>query len=97
MITSRTKFIDNSDLKTRYTDPDKGGPYTVKFDQWFTRRKRFHCIEDRAGGVVFRSRAVTDIVNWLALHDALSYNAHTEGAQWVVSMKPPPKRKGKKS
>ena len=95
-VITRRSTRDKSDLTHLYTDEDQGGPYEVAFDQWFTRRKRFHCIIDKAGGVVFRSRLVADIIDWLAAHDVKRYLATGGSSPWLVTLsKPPQKRKAK--
>lgn len=75
---------DSSELTFRLTDPDGGGPYKVHFDQWLTRRKRFHIITDHRNGVVFRSRWVSDIHDWLDSRELTEYVAVIDGAEWLV-------------
>lgn len=64
--TDRFRPRDESELKHLYTaDPD-GSEVTVWVDQWFTRRKRFHVITRSDGEAIFRSRWMTDIIEWLS-------------------------------
>jgi hypothetical protein len=93
----RRNTRDNSDLTHLYTEADKGPPYTIHFDQWFTRRKRFHCISDHSGGVVFRSRQVSDLIDWLDANEVKRYTAIGGKRRWLVTMKAPPEKKGPKT
>lgn len=96
-VIQSTRTRDESDLTFLYTDEDQGGPYKIHFDEWFTRRKRFHCITDKAGGVVFRSRLVSDILDWLDAHEVKSYTAIGGKRPWLVTLRAPRGKKETKS
>lgn len=88
-VVQNRKTRDDSDLTTLYLDEDAGPPYSVRFDEWFTRRKKFHCILDKQGGVVFRSRSVLDIHDWLEAKECLTYLALGGRIPWLVTMARP--------
>lgn len=80
---------DKSDLTHLYTEEDTGPPYTVHLDQWFTRRKRFHTVSDGQGRVVFRSRLMTDILDWLDARECKRYTAVGGKRTWLVTLRAP--------
>lgn len=93
MRVTRKSPRDQSDLTFLYTEEDSGPPYTIHFDQWFTRRKRFHVISDHQGRVVFRSRLVSDLIDWLDAREVSRYTAIGGKRPWLVTMRAPPKAK----
>lgn len=85
---------EGSDLTHLYTEADEGGPYTIHFDVWFTRRKRYHVIADRQGRPLFRSRWVTDCLNWLDARDVEEYTTVADDVERVVRQSPMSKSEG---
>lgn len=83
-ITNSWKPREQSEITSLYCEPSKGPPYEVHFDEQFTRRKRFHCITDRSGAVVFRSRSVADIIEWMDLYGTKGYQCTLAGKKWLV-------------
>jgi hypothetical protein len=92
-VVGRRKPRDASELTHLYTEQDSGGPYTIHFDQWFTRRKRFHCITDKRGATVFRSRWVSDLIDWLDANEVHRYTALGGKRPWLVTMATPRTKK----
>lgn len=78
--------LSRSKINERHADPDSGAPYTIHLDELLTRRKRFHQISDREGGIVYRSKFVGDIFEWLARHDQFAYTVRGEGLAWFCRM-----------
>jgi hypothetical protein len=87
-------YHERSRLQHLHTDEDQGPPYTVHVDAWLTRRKRFHMICDRKGGVVFRSRWMGDVLEWLADRGATQYVICGEGRSWSGAVIPLPEKEG---
>lgn len=93
-VTQSRKFREGSALTEIYTEEDRGGPYVIHFDEWLTRRKRFHIITDLANRVLFRSRWVSDLFDWLDERGAREYTALAGKRAYVVTLEPVSTEKG---
>lgn len=82
-----TPYRDRSKLTDQLLDEDKGGPYYVHLDCWLTRRKRFHIITDAEAGVVYRSRWMPDIIDWLDKRGQHAYFFQFEAKAYRISMR----------
>lgn len=75
-----------SSIATEMADEPGTGPYTVHVDCILTRRKRHHMIENSEGGIAFRSRWMSDIVEWLAAAGETTYALETSRDRFAVAV-----------
>jgi len=87
MRSNPERTIQKSLINVRHNEADHGGPYTVHLDEILSRRKRFHMIADQTGCIVWRSKYVGDILDWLAHREQFEVRIFGEGLDWVCSFR----------